>query len=89
VTQVEETPNLENEHDEDGSHAEIENMSERQLQAEIRAMEAKLAENKDPDSTLTGVSEKRIDKAETKVADKVEQVIKEQNTALHPALMAI
>ena len=36
---------LENEEgdDDDGSHAEIENMSERQLQEEIKAMEAKLA----------------------------------------------
>ena len=57
-------------------------------------MEAKLAENNggngDPDSTLTGVSIKRTDKAEGKAADKgVEQVIKDANTALHPALMAI
>ena len=57
-------------------------------------MEAKLAATgqtniNEPDSNLTGASLKRGDKANIKAIEKVEKVLKDQDSAMTPALMAI
>ena len=86
-----ESPPLEDEGeaDDDGSHAAIEQMSERQLQEEIKAMEAKLAAQSASNADdQKGAKGKRGQKAQEKAVAKTEKSVKDDEQ-INPAIAAM